>query len=722
MIQLHWTHFDLVTHEDVTAMLKLYKQTKPTAGAFDTETTGLHIINDKPFVFAFGWIDPPNGYTFVLDLEQRPRFARSVVNLWQTKCASKLQLYLGHHIVYDLHMMANYGLPYSTENMSDTMFYIRYAHDAKVPKEGGPVLGLKPYATQYIDRSAAGHEHLLNEEKQAISARYNQLLQRYLGKQWTAKRIDTLFKDKIIGINAFTPEEYAAYEAWRTIEVPLWLRERIDGRVTPDDIPYNHLNRTNIVRYAHQDIVLTLEVYYKLAPIVEVRQNTDAILIENSLILPIWEMERTGFAVDKAYLEQARQKMYDYILELRQSLQNQAGQPLKIGQSKVILELLRNKFGLELTSSNNEHLMRVLIDLKHDSPGHPGIEFIETIQELRSLEKWYTAYIIRFLTALKNCDRLYTQINQVGTVSGRVTSDFQQFPKTGLKKRNGELLYYPRQIVTVTGGDYDGLVYIDYSQIELRLQAMYTILVGHPEPNLCRAYMPLNCRDAEGVLFNYNDPEHIQAWNTKDWFLCEQPETKWTPIDVHTASTCLIFNITPDHSDFHKLRAEGKRYNFMKNYGGSFARVKAMYPSASNEDLVRINEVYYIAFPGVKTYHQFCYNLAQAQSYATNLFGIRYYGVSGHHLINRLIQGSGAFLLKLKIRELYDYQHANNIKSLMQMNIHDELCWEKHKDEGLEVFQEYKRIMEDWPDTLIPIVSELSLSHTTWAEKKEVSL
>ena len=54
------------------------------------------------------------------------------------------------------------------------------------------------------------------------------------------------------------------------------------------------------------------------------------------------------------------------------------------------------------------------------------------------------------------------------------------------------------------------------------------------------------------------------------------------------------------------------------------------------------------------------------------------------------------------------------------MQIHDELSWERHKDEA-EVFFEFKRIMEAWDDALVPIVADMELTNTTWAEKFEVA-
>ena len=137
----------------------------------------------------------------------------------------------------------------------------------------------------------------------------------------------------------------------------------------------------------------------------------------------------------------------------------------------------------------------------------------------------------------------------------------------------------------------------------------------------------------------------------------------------------------------------------------------------SEEEVTRINDAYYLAFPGVKHYHDYCYARAQAYAYTENLFGIKYYGVSGHKLINLLIQGSAAYYLKWKIRELWEYTKANGIKSRFQMNIHDELSWERHKTET-EVFFEFQRIMQDWPDTQVPIVAEMDVTTTTWADKK----
>lgn len=141
-----------------------------------------------------------------------------------------------------------------------------------------------------------------------------------------------------------------------------------------------------------------------------------------------------------------------------------------------------------------------------------------------------------------------------------------------------------------------------------------------------------------------------------------------------------------------------------------------MFPEYDEATAHKIDEAYYIAFPGVKQYHQYCYDRAEF-SYTQNLFGIRYYGLSGHKLINCLVQGSAAYFLKMKIRELYDYSKAHNLKTRWQMQIHDELSWEIHVDDDPAVLFEFQRIMQDWDEGLVPLVADMEITTTTWAEK-----
>ncbi len=733
MLQYHWNLTHIITNQQANDMVQLFKHSPPDVCAFDTETTGLHIILDKPFLFQFGWICPNcmEGYAFAVDIERQPNLAKQVIKVWH-KLVSSVKVYLGHNIKYDLNMLINLGLPYTTENVSDTMFYIRYAHDALHQSEGGPPLGLKEYSAKYIDRNAKSHEKLLDQEKTSKAKEYNNMLRRRLQscklpeslkdkkyKSFTLSALNDLFKDPIAEIEDFPADVQQAYLDWKTKDLPLYLQHKVVQLVESDMIRYDTLNRENVIKYAMYDIVWTLEIYAQTAPVIKARHQEIAIKMESDLIFPLVEMERVGFKTDKQYLENCRINLKAYIIQQRKKLFELTQKEFAIGQHEVIRQILTEDFNVNITATNATELDLVLSNLIIENKDNPAIKVIQLIQELRTLEKWYSAYITRFLKDLIFTDRLYTTINQVGAVSGRVTSNFQQFPRDPILTEDGKELFHPRRMVTISGGDYDGIVYCDYSQIELRFQALYTILVGHPDLNLCRAYMPYKCHLKDGTKFDYTNPEHIKKWK-EEWYLDENPEELWEPVDVHGATTTAATGLKKGDPGFKEARyAIGKRTNFAKNYGAQYRKIRQMFPDKTEEECRRIDQAYYTAFPGVKEYHNYCYQRA-LESYTVNLFGVRYYNVSGHKLINMLIQGSAAFFLKWKIRQLYDYCKSHNVKSRWQMQIHDELSWEKHKDDPLEVFIEMQNIMNDWSDTLVPIVAEMDATKTTWAEKKGI--
>lgn len=722
MLKCKWTHITITSSEILDRMVKQYTKDNMDgnilAAAFDTETTGLHHIYDKPFLFQFGWCTKEyNGYTYAIDLEVYPKLGKRTITLWNV-LASQAPIYLGHNVKFDLHMLINIGIPYEQPNISDTMVWIRLGSDAIPERKGGSPLGLKNFAKKYIDASAKDMDSKLQEERTKISKELNAKLKTRLC--WTKKKIDEFFNDKLNTKDDLPADKRNAYQLWYDNDLPDYLKGKITGAVESDDIPYNKLNRDNVIYYGHLDIVWTIEAYLILRPIVELRGNLDAVKREEANIYPLVRMERVGFKIDYQYLVLAHKELKEYTLQRRQDLCRIAGTDVKVSQSAKILQLLKD-FGVNTNTTNAEELGRTLSDLKHSSPDHPAIEFIETLQELRTLEKWYSTYIMRFVQDFRKEDgKLYTTINQAGTVSGRVTSDFQQFPKDGIKTIDGREIFHPRRMVVAKDGDYDAIVYLDYSQIELRLQAFYTIVIGHPDTNLCRAYSPYKCHLEDGTPYNVHNPWCIEHAYDRVWLYDESPTEKWTPLDVHGATTKIAFGIDESHPDFHSLRYKGKRVNFAKNYGAQFSKIKEMFPEYDDEQIHKIDDAYYLAFPGVKEYHNYCYQTANQKAYMQNMFGVKYYGASGHNLINMLVQGTGAYYLKWKIVQVDNYLREHNCKSKLMMQIHDELQFKKHKDDDPKIFFEIKKIMETWDDTLIPIVADMEVTQTTWADKYEV--
>ena len=725
MLKYQWTNLTISSRSDFKQLKNIVNDIQPEYGAVDTETDGLHIKESRPFLVQFGFLDMPRlkGYTFAIDLEN-VSFADEVLTYWES-VAHNLKLYMGHNIKFDLHMLANIGHEYTDSNLTDTMFYIRYGHDALHPEEGGPPLGLKEYATRYITRDAKLHENKLIREKAQLTKDYNLRLKNMLNrsgakvpdgaKSFTLKVIDDLFKDCIFDITDLPEDMRTVYIDW-IHTLPLYLQHKVQSLVKSDMIRYNDLNRENLITYAHYDIVYTLEIWASLQHIIHNRDQQVAIDIENKCILPWYEMERTGFHADIEYLEDCRIKMKNYIKKQRKEFYELAGYELAVGQHATIKKILKEKFSIELEKTNDESLALLKNSVGKEDPVY---RFISLLQELRTLEKWYSVYIVRFQKDLQHTDTLYTSINQVGTVSGRITSDFQQFPKKGIKDEMGNDLFHPRKVIKTN----TAIVYLDYSQIELRFQALYTLLLGKPDKNMCRAYMPWSCyriENGEKIYFRTNHPQDIKTYKNYTWYHCEDDE-KWEPVDVHGATTLAAFpGLKKTDPEYHDLRYIGKRVNFAKNYGAELTRIKQMFPDKTDEECKRINEAYYKAFPGIKNYHQYCIRRAAEYSNTENLFHVRYYNVSGHKLKNMLIQGSAAFFLKWKIIMLYEYCKRNNIKTRFQMQIHDELSWEYDPADPPEIFFIFKEIMEDWQAAAIPIIADMEITTSTWADKVEV--
>lgn len=724
----------LETKEDILDMIREIKHKNISEIILDTETTGVHIKLDKPFLLQFGYVEGDTVYVFEARKKQLKRAAYAVLKLVELK---KIAL-VGHNLSFDLHMLENVGVEIPNIKCIDTTVCIRLAHDALTEANGGPPLGLKEYTQQFIDRSARDFQKKLKEERTAISATLNIELKTMLrlhDRSWTKKQLDEMLSDYLSTPEVLGETAAQVYYDWYYNKVPERIRDNMTTpMVESEDVPYDMLNKDNLEIYAAYDIIYTAEVLYLCMPAIKARKMEDTFNMECDYILPILRMEDTGFAVNKDYIIETRIKLKEYILARRERLKELVGEYVKPSQAKVIKDTLEKKFGVKVESTGKEILNTVIADLKHTGANPEALEFIEILQELRTLDKWYQTYLMRFVREIQKEDRIYTTIFSAGTVTGRITSDFQQFPKYGIRTYDDQPLFDPRRMVKVTDG-FSLLTYIDYSQIELRLQAMYTILVGHPDLNLCRAYMPYQCKtiiDDGGIgcgqyqyhyeEFDYNNKEHIKHAYDWKWYLNENLEQEWIPTDVHAATTHKAFPDLDTHSDeFKKLRGKiGKRVNFAKNYGAQYAKIKEMFPEYDDDEIKRIDDSYYAAFPGVKEYHNYCYNLAKSAGYGTNLFGRRYYGVSGHKLINALIQGSGADMLKRRIIALDKYIRDKKLKSRLQMQIHDELCFEIYPGEEKEIF-EFQRIMQDYPEALVPIVAEIEISKTTWADKQEVN-
>ncbi|MBI2602255.1 MAG: DNA polymerase I [Deltaproteobacteria bacterium] len=88
--------------------------------SFDTETTGLSIVNDKPIGISFGVAPGKAFYVPLLDKHLQNLDARHILNTLDPIWRDKEKLKVAHNLKFDMHMLANLGVTIS-DPVGDTM-------------------------------------------------------------------------------------------------------------------------------------------------------------------------------------------------------------------------------------------------------------------------------------------------------------------------------------------------------------------------------------------------------------------------------------------------------------------------------------------------------------------------------------------------------------------------------------------------------------------------
>ena len=136
-----------------------YRRATPQLVGFDTETTGLHIMKDKPFLMIFGYIGARGEReVYTCDLELNPTIAHSFLDMMYHLCSTAPYVY-AWNTKYDLHMLCNYGKPYPHRNLADGQTLVRLTQMADDNTSG--ITALKSVAKRYVTKDADTDQQLV---------------------------------------------------------------------------------------------------------------------------------------------------------------------------------------------------------------------------------------------------------------------------------------------------------------------------------------------------------------------------------------------------------------------------------------------------------------------------------------------------------------------------------------------------------------------------------
>jgi DNA polymerase-1 len=735
-------------------LLTYFQKDTPKLGVFDSETTGLHIKKDKPFMWVFGWLVPKDKQTEefkgrVFAFEHDTELLNDVIGL-----SKQFQMLVGHNVKYDLHMSLNGGLDeemvYDLNNIADTMGICRMSFDSVSARDGGDVLGLKKVAEKYIDPRAAEFEKEVKKELRRINDEKRNILKELLKpyKGWGLGKIKEVYKvKKRNDMDMFTKERKQ-----RWVEVPKEIEELYFKWMDENPFAnYSEVARNIMTEYVHGDGIYTLEIVEKFYPVVLQRKQKHLFEKESKCIMELLKMERAGLKVNMEYLQECFIKCDSEIQRLYEELWEIVGDYFTVSQDQVIADYFEKELGIRPQSTDKSFLKK-----------HRDNRVSQLVTRLRRLEKWQSTYISRIIEVAEYDGYFYTQYGQFNTVSGRIGSDAQQFPKERILTEEGEIyekehgegkaplemeIFSPRRAFVVEGGKYTKIAYFDLSQIELRAQANYTMLLGRPDVNLCRAYMPYKCHHyLTGEEYKFDTKKDRLRWIEKKldgssvWLM--EDGSSWIPTDVHSETShntlmALGYECKEKYKQYgHKTESPvdeksfkkfwryiGKMFNFMRNYGGGAAKASEAL-EVSMEIANALVSGWSNTFPEVSYYQKMVSKKVQSQNHATNMYGRVYYLTKtdkAYKVGNYLVQGSCADMLKDYVVRIGEFLKKNKCKTKFMANIHDELQFSVYEGEEW-IFPYIKQIMEDVDWMKVPVVVDLEITETTWADKKDVYL
>lgn len=363
--------------------------------------------------------------------------------------------------------------------------------------------------------------------------------------------------------------------------------------------------------------------------------------IELPLARVLGKMEIAGFDVDREGIEKFSSGLSEKIKELTAAIYEKAGHEFNINSPKQLGVVLFEEMGIpckKKTKSGYSTKAEVLEELAEEYP------VVSLVLEYRSLSKLKSTYCDGLLKVIAQDGRIHTSFNQVETRTGRISSlepNLQNIPiRTELGKEMRRFF---------VAGENKVLIDADYSQIELRVLAALS-----------------------------GDENMINAFNSGE--------------DIHRTTAAQVFNLPPDMVT-PLMRSRAKAVNFGIVYGiGAFSLAKDI--DVSVKEAKEYIDGYLHHFSGVADYMNKMIETAKDTGYSETLFHRRRYLpelASSNHMLrafgervarNMPIQGTAADIIKIAMIKVDDRLKAENMKSKLILQVHDELIVESPQEEA----------------------------------------
>ena len=430
--------------------------------------------------------------------------------------------------------------------------------------------------------------------------------------------------------------------------------------------------------YAAEDADITLRLHQVLWPQVSAHTSLGKVFtdIELPLVPVLSRIERTGALVDDTLLFQQSQELALRLAELEREAWDLAGQEFNLASPKQLGDILFTKLEIPILKKTAKGAPstkeEVLQELALDYP------LPKVLIEHRGLAKLKSTYTDKLPVMInRTTKRIHTSYNQSGTATGRLSSsdpNLQNIPVRNTEGRRVRQAFIP--------AEGSKMVAADYSQIELRIMAHLS-----EDPSLLAAF-------AAGQ-------------------------------DIHRATAAEVFSTHPEQVTIDQRRS-AKAINFGLIYGMSaFGLAKQL--NIGRKQAAEYIDTYFDRYPGVLNYMNSVRSSAAEVGYVETYFGRRLYlpeinsrngmrrQAAERTAINAPMQGTAADIIKLAMISVDDWLQNSDLRSVMIMQVHDELVLEVPEDELQVVSEGLMQRMESAATLKVPLLVDVGVGNN-WDE------
>ena len=401
--------------------------------------------------------------------------------------------------------------------------------------------------------------------------------------------------------------------------------------------------------------------------------------IEIPLVTVLASMEKEGINLDVPFLNSLSKELGDDIAKLESRIYEIAGEKFNLASPKQLGDILFDKLKIggakQKKTKTGQYATgeEILSYLAKDN------EIVSAILDWRSLIKLQNTYVEALpLQVDAKTHRVHTDYMQTVAATGRLSSNNPNLQNIPIRTERGRQI---RKAFIARDENYT-LLSADYSQIELRIIAA---LCG--EENMIKAF--------------------------------QQGE------DIHKSTAAKVFNV-PLEEVTKEQRSHAKTVNFGIIYGVSAFGLSNQ-TSLSRAESAALIEAYYTTYPKLKSYIQEQIESARENGFVQTILGRRRYlkdinsanaivrGAAERNAVNAPIQGSAADIIKIAMINIHKRLIAENWKSKMLLQVHDELVFDVHNSELEKIQPMIKHEMEQAVVLSVPLEVEIGIGKD-WLE------